>query len=301
MTLSLKIKKWLVDYIAFRNKDYYTYQSRFLMPKINPQTPAFDKAVAGGGNRRINVAFGLDNNYWRFTGVAITSLLAQSEGTCVYDIYCLVPPNFTQEAKWGLAGIVQRFSPESKITFIHVGDNNLRHRYPSPWAISSYYRLMLPAILPNVDKIIYADSDAIFCRDLASADDIPLGQNLIAAVRDNTKGFVNSGFLIMNLRQMRQENTYPYFMGLLPYNFQWPDQSILNICCKGRILHLPWKYNFRPLLLVGELQNGTHTYSEYADLKDGVVFVHWCGPKPWNERGLLGHLWQKFADMSGLF
>jgi len=258
---------------------------------------------SGKYKKRIALALNFDNGWWKYAGTTITSLLSVSGNYCAYDIYCLISDDLTKEARHALTGVVSKFSPESKINFISAG-NDFKHKFQGPgaWPIASYYRLMLPKLLPDLDRVIYVDSDMVFIRDMSEADSIDLGNNLFAACKWNKSGYCCSAFLIMNLKQMRKENVYSDFKALVKYSFQWPDQDILNLVCKNRILHLDWKYNYEPDMAYGALKTKLRTYKEYRKLSDNMVVLHYHGGgKPWIRSTPLGHIWHKYANMSGLF
>ena len=48
----------------------------------------------------------------------------------------------------------------------------------------TYYRLLAPSLLPNVEKAIYLDSDLVVCGDLAELFDVDVTGHLLAATRD---------------------------------------------------------------------------------------------------------------------
>ena len=80
-------------------------------------------------------------------------------------------------------------------------------------------RLLLPELLPELDKILYLDCDIIVRQDLTRLwNETDLGDNYLAAVYEaaiegqaerfralgcDPVKYFNSGFLLMNLKQMR--------------------------------------------------------------------------------------------------
>jgi len=160
-----RIKWLLVNFIcAFVPSKKYRDSIRqyFLCHRIKlgvPRLPIKKRA------RPINLAFGFDRGYVRPTAVTIASLLANSKDRCVYNIYCIVDHSVTPDIKATLSEMVKALDRESTLIFLEANrdfDQALR----GSWALGIYYRLMLPVLLPELDDIIYADGDVIFCRDL---------------------------------------------------------------------------------------------------------------------------------------
>ncbi|MCA6072405.1 MAG: hypothetical protein LE178_02525 [Endomicrobium sp.] len=88
------------------------------------------------------------------------------------------------------------------------------------------YRVLLPKLLPDVDKILYTDVDVIFNDDLQELDKIDVSKYYVAVAKygssqKNLKSkiweqcglfdiydkrqYVNAGILILNLKKIRQD------------------------------------------------------------------------------------------------
>ena len=182
--------------------------------------------------RPINLAFGFDGRFARQTAVAMASLLANSKNRCAYDIHCVVDDSVIPEMRASLAGLVKTLDRDSSLTFLEANrdfDQSLR----GAWSVGIYYRLMLPVLLPGLDEIIYADGDVIFCRDLLGLADLDLGESLIAGVQEKRGGYINSGFLVLNLARLRQEKTYEAWLETSRRErYGFPDQDLLNATCR---------------------------------------------------------------------
>ena len=128
------------------------------------------------------------------------------------------------------------------------------------YTIAASYRLLLPDLLPEYDKIIYIDCDVIVRNDLSEIyHQTILKGNYLAAVYEAALDaqipylesigckpgyYINSGFLIMNLGELRRNKMVPKFLEASKVeNLQFPDQDVLNQLCGGRITELPPYYN----------------------------------------------------------
>jgi lipopolysaccharide biosynthesis glycosyltransferase len=142
--------------------------------------------------------------------------------------------------------------------------------------------------------VSYAETETVFCGDLIGADQIELGDNLLAARREDGEYF-NAGFLIMNLKAMREENIYPQFVKLSKQKFEFLDQDILNITCRNKNIVLPLKYNFMTYRFYDDLKLNHYRKEELEGLKNGLVMLHYAVPscKPWKSKyALYAGVWK---------
>lgn len=251
--------------------------------------------------KNINVAFCTDGGGVKLCAVAIKSLIMASENRCDYDIYCVVDHSVTTAQRNLLKKYVE--NTKSTITFLtanHDFDNAKRRS----WPVSIWYRMMLPELLPNVDKIIYADIDVIFCRDMIEIANIDMGTNILAGVVDYKNGYLNSGFLVMNLKQIRKEGLYQKWVDASKRkDYRNPDQDLLNYSTRGRKLFLPLRYNFQPMR--GKWTFRSHSEIEIDDLAHNLAVIHYSNwMKPWSEKKLrpvFSEYWWRVARETGLF
>jgi lipopolysaccharide biosynthesis glycosyltransferase len=243
----------------------------------------------------INIAFCFDENVMEQAKLSIRSLL-HSAGPIHYNIHCVVSKNFQQSFKSELKNIIKIQDDSSSIIFLEANDD---FNQSCPWKTPAiYYRLMLPRLLSRLDKIIYADVDAIFHNNLAEADRVNLGSNFVAGVKDilNVSSiwkkekdnflkqqlirgeYINSGFLIMNLKELRSQNLYEKWLELSKDAYhKYPDQNILNYTCEGRKLFLPLKYNFIPQVYARSLLEDVYSLEEYNEAISQPVMIHYAG------------------------
>lgn len=136
-------------------------------------------------------------------------------------------------------------------------ENRLRCDY---FTLTIYFRLFIQDMFPEYDKGIYIDSDVVVPGDISELYNVDLSDNLIGACSDksvvdvpelarymeeavgvNKYKYINSGVLLMNLKEMREKEFSKKFLTLLnKYHFDCiaPDQDYLNAICNGKILYL---------------------------------------------------------------
>ncbi len=159
--------------------------------------------------------------------------------------------------------------------------------------VETYYRYLLPEVLPNLDKVIYLDSDLLINGDLREIWDIDLEDYYLAGVNEidlvnrfpeykiklgfNLEDlFINAGVLVFNLHKMRQDNISEHLFSetiRLKDTIMFQDQDVINIALKGKILELPLVYNYTVEAMEKELLP-----------IDEIKIIHYNSPgaKPWN-------------------
>ena len=176
-------------------------------------------------------------------------------------------------------------------------------------------RLLLPELLPELDRIIYLDCDIIVRQDLARLwRETELGDNYLgvvfeAAIEGQAERFralgcdpdryFNSGFLLMNLAQMRAEKVSEKLLEAcrVPY-LEFPDQDALNQVCQGRVLPLSPLYNSIRTFFIPKYKPAfVRQYGEEMwERVQREATVHYTGGKPWNLFTVQFGTWWKVYD-----
>jgi len=162
-------------------------------------------------------------------------------------------------------------------------------------------RLLLPELLPELDRILYLDCDIVVRQDLAKLwEKTDLADNYLAAIYEaaiegqaerfralgcDPAKYFNSGFLLMNLAQMREEKVSEKLLEAcrVPY-LEFPDQDALNQVCQGRVLPLSPLYNsIRTFFIPKYKADFVRQYSEPLwEQVQREATIHYTGGKPWN-------------------
>lgn len=260
----------------------------------------------------IKIAFSFDYNFYRQAGVAISSLLDFDDDNVGYDIYCLCADDVKESEQNKLIEITKSKSRNSKIYFKTVGSIfNASYEVRGITTVA-YFRLLLHRLLPDIDKIIYSDVDVIFKGNLTDVWKKELGDNLLGVVKcplvnidrnfeeykkkyDYFKKYLhevrgkyfNSGFLLMNLKEIRNSNLDNEWLEMTKKDYYFVDQDILNITCKGRVVYLPSKFNVLVNLVESpnykELKNEQIlSVKDVEDIHENPVVLHFAGGKPWD-------------------
>lgn len=242
------------------------------------------------------LAIAFTPNYFVPAATMLRSLLDASTGD--FEVICLVTeeiPERMQEklVRLGAGRLSFRFIPLK---------GRLEGIYTDPrYTEAASFRLLLPEILPEYDSLVYIDCDVIVRQDVGKLwRETDLGDNYLGVVFEapienqaeraravgcDPQRYFNSGFLLMNLKQMRQENVLERLLEAcrVPY-LEFPDQDALNQVCLGRVLPLSPVYNgIRTFFIPKYKPDFVRQYSE--ELWDEVQrngTIHYTGGKPWN-------------------
>ncbi len=271
---------------------------------------------------KISIAFCFDKNLWKQATVSMISLLKASNSKCHYDIYAIISDDIKKIEKDKISKIVLKNDNQSKIKFLNAKDIKKKLNCPAGY----YFRLQIPNLIKNLDKIIYCDIDTIFMKDLVSLWNFKIGKNFIAGVKDGLnlnrpwkryqnkstpkkyiieKGkYVNSGVLLLNLKEIRKNNLYKKFIDLIDKNFYQKDQDILNYCCYPKISYLPLKYNFTPrskFKYYKMMLQGLLLKDDIKHAKNNPIIYHYINCNPWNVYSKKFWYWWKYAKLTPFY
>lgn len=218
----------------------------------------------------VPVFFSTNDQYVPYLYVTITSLIQHANSHDNYELYIL-NEGLTKEHQIALQELstsnitIHLISMGKRVEYLKTENNTLRGEYET---LTIYYRLFIPEMFPEYQKAIYLDADVCVMADVAKLFEVDLGENLLGAVPDtfgrqwsetidyieNIVGvtadhYFNSGVLLMNLAQLRQEHFYDHFIHLLTtYHLDVlaADQDYINALCQGQIQQLSSTWNYLP-------------------------------------------------------
>ena len=244
--------------------------------------------------KEIPVFFSADNNYVPCLTVAMKSLIENSSEKNNYKIIIL-NSGISEENKRELRKMETN---NIRISFTNVDskvkriEDELKLRLRDYYSVAIYYRLFIPSIFPEYDKVIYLDSDIVVNCDIAELYNKDMGDNIIGAVKDMTintnkdfieyskiaigveaEKYINSGMLLINVKAMRENKIEQKFLYLLTkYNLETaaPDQDYLNVLCKDKIYYLDEVWDKMP------------DFGDRIPVKDLKIIHYNMFRKPWH-------------------
>lgn len=272
----------------------------------------------------IPIIFAIDNNVVMQCGVTITSLLMNAKEETFYDIYILC--NKLQLSKGNRDNLLNAFegNEKCKISFVDVGETFKESEGLATGHVTTatYYRLAIPTLFPQFEKVIYADIDMIFQQDLSELyeNSLPNGE-WIAAARDlaiddkfyfkselpykvgkSEKDYFNAGFLVMNAKQMREENVVEEFNKHARIKYAQNDQDVLNVVCNGHVQILPTMYNFQLNHFSNYMWKRENPKIQFGELFKHATLHYTWKHKPWNSLECVAYdTWWHYCKMSPFY
>ncbi len=267
----------------------------------------------------VPIAFAFDNNLVMPACVCISSLMMNAKEDTFYDIFILHSASENLD-KSNLDKIPQYYK-NCRIQYRTVGDEFDNAFEIRGITTPAYYRLLIPELIPEYDKILYSDVDVIFRSDLLHFYNIDLTGFYFAGVDvglslrpdiynyaktvikiDVTKGYYYSGNLLINSKKMIQDKILDKFKQLGKNKYKFQDLDILNIVCNGYVKALTPEFcltNYFYELCLTEKYKVETLYSRNVIekiLKKGIL--HYNGAKPWNAICYNQDIWWEYYRKS---
>lgn len=290
--------------------------------KLRGTRRAIEQPSPGG---EVEIAVIADNGFMVPSIVMLTSAKLNKKATSRYKIHfvCVMVSGYFKKK------LLELSSPDFKIR-IHNADTE---RYSgvhisSHVTSSTFLKLDLTTILPEVDKVLHLDGDALVYGDLwelfqTDIDQCPLGvvralslehNDIIYKRTGRAKRAFNAGVMLMNLKRWREMNASEELHSMLdrlPREWVCLEQDCMNVFFHDNAKYLPLKYNVIPYVFqnrkltmqqINEFY-GT-SYRNQAEMCDDAVILHLAGTpgrRPWEViNGVHGNVWQYYYDRSPL-
>lgn len=270
---------------------------------------------------KIPIILSSDNNYAPYMYVTMVSMLENADKSTFYDYYLLVPSAFSAKNTKLINQLKEKYNCDIHFIDMKNAFSDLKMQI-SHITSPTYYRLLAADILPQkYEKCIYLDVDVCVCKDLSELYNMDLKDNYVAGVvaagyyfnekahckRLNLvtmKQYVNAGVLLMNLKQIRQNNMTQKFVELSKENYSSQDQDVINVSCHNKIKLLPPKYNVMTQRIYENDRRLRELFDEkeIKEARENPVIIHYADKiKPWNSLSVyMGAYWWKYANIIGM-
>lgn len=232
----------------------------------------------------INVCLSCDDNYSKYAGVVIASILKNASNDDFLNIYIL-DGNISDTNKNKILQLNN--IKDCNIQFVDINESMFdvykkinTHTYIT---LPTYYRLKLSELLPDVNKIIYLDCDMIVNSSLSELFNTNIEDNIIAGVLDarvkhkrswKNKKYINAGMILFDLEKIRKYQIEEKFIEYTKNNLDniaTGDQDIINYTLQDKIKILPDIWNVQ----VSGFASRT-SFTKYPKI------IHFIGSdKPW--------------------
>jgi lipopolysaccharide biosynthesis glycosyltransferase len=258
----------------------------------------------------IPIVFAANEHFIPYTSAMIQSIMENAARENQYRIYIL-HSGISAAVLDMLSSQAAQF-PYFSIEGIDISDRIKQYHFFTAnrhdITQETYYRLFIPELLSDYEKVIYLDGDMICRSDISKLYAFDLGNNLIGAARDipginsfshdgkntdddyydvksnmeNPCNYFCAGMLLINIKQFQKTIATEQLLDLvLSRKWKSHDQDVLNFLSLGKTLFLPYSWNF--------IHAGNTDYlpenlvKEYAEAVGHEDIIHFAGvrEKPW--------------------
>lgn len=263
----------------------------------------------------IPIMFCFDKNYVIPAAVAFYSLMENANKNYNYTFYIL-HSDIEEKQEIKLKETIKEFK-NCKLEFLNM-NNRLEEFWKTNYKGGHFskevmYKLLVASLFPKLDKIIVSDVDVVFLNDISESffqldtkEDIyiagvqPIGKisnylnNYKKQWNDeeiNKMGEICGGYLVMNLKKIREDNMEEIFLKSLEengYRLNQMEQDIFNITCHGHIkkIHLKYvacSYMWDYYLTDNDMKTDkNYTKKEIMEAMNNTVQLHYAtSTKPW--------------------
>jgi lipopolysaccharide biosynthesis glycosyltransferase len=240
--------------------------------------------------------------YIAHSAAMLHSVLAQA-GSLDVQVHYLHGPSFPHEAQERLGAMVE--DGGGAMSFIEIPDAAVAELpVRGPFTKAMWYRILLPQLLPDVDRVLYLDVDTIASDSLEPLWALDLADSYLAAVTNvfqhnhlhrpaelglpGSQQYFNSGVLLMNLAAMRRDDcTGALFSCAIERadGLEWPDQDALNLVLGSRRLALHPRWNCMNSVLTFPASIDVFGAAAVEEARTHPGIRHFEGPlenKPWH-------------------
>jgi lipopolysaccharide biosynthesis glycosyltransferase len=273
----------------------------------------------------IPIVFASDDFFVPYMSVTIQSIMENASSDRVYALFIL-HRHISEENAGTLkkqVSIYRNFSIEFINVTEYIENYSLWVENRPEISQETYFRLLIPYIFTDFEKVVYMDGDMICCADIAELYDMEIEDNLLISTRDifgasgyyrrknrkrdkryeaigikNHDDYFIAGLLVFNNELFRKTIQLKEMLDLaISRKWTWHDQDILNFLCRDKVLFAPLEWDYYD---VGEI----FTYLPavwkkwYQNAQQNIKIIHFAaGYKPWLNYHIIIHfeLFWKYA------
>jgi lipopolysaccharide biosynthesis glycosyltransferase len=192
-----------------------------------------------------------------------------------------------------------------EISFLRVGDERVEGLWTHPLLpASAWYNVFLPDLLPDLDRVLYIDGDAIVLDSLEPLWETDLSGHFLGAVTNvlqenhfhriedlglpGPEVYFNAGVMLMNLAELRRgEGTRAVveWARANPDKIRWPPQDALNVALGSGRLRLHPRWNCMNSVVTFPWSAELFGAEAVEEARSNPAIRHFEGPgpnKPWH-------------------
>ena len=209
----------------------------------------------------VNLAFPINNKYIDYLYISLVSLLENSDNNTIYNIFIQYGCNKLNAENKKLILNLEKIYFNCFINLIDM-KYDFYATLEGALDLSVYYRLKLPILFPQLNRILHIDSDSLILKDLMELYTLNFEGKYLLGRLDTmvdeldslgiqTKTYINTGVLLMDLYNLRK---YNYTAKFIEYTrnrnsktyLVHHDQTLINYICYDKIGVLKPKFHMWP-------------------------------------------------------
>lgn len=281
----------------------------------------------------LNVLFSSSNEFSPLLRIALTSLLQNNSDDFDCINVFILDSGISQKNKDNINSLMERYS--CKITFIKndIAESIIDYLWPhksknAPPTFATYARLFIPSLLPaDIDKILYLDCDTLILGSYEELWKLDISNYYCAGVLEpvvnddlkkefwffNVTDYINSGFLVINLKKWREDNVEEKFIEFLSSHrgeYYCADQGVINMVFENKIKIIPPKYNligffqiydYNRAKKVHGIKTEFYTKEIVDESRKNPILVHFVGSNSlpcYNKDSKYAEIYKHYAEMA---
>lgn len=265
-------------------------------------------------HKEINICIASDDWYAEHMHVAIFSLIYNLDKQYYCNVYIL-DGGINIWKKENITKMEKTFK-NIKIHFIKVDEEKYKQFPVLHLTKEMYYRVEIPEIFKDLDRMLYLDCDIIVDKDISIIFDTDLEWYAIWAPTDiwtffhyrdimhipSDYGYFNSWVLLMNLDYMRENKiSDKIFEYIRTHKLITWDQDAINAILWNHRKELSPRYNAGDLLFSG-YNVWWYNSIDFKGSRKNPVVIHYAWNKPWKKYCThpLAYKYHKYRKLSWL-
>ena len=261
----------------------------------------------------VPVCFSANDKYAPLLSTTLASIIDNSDPSKNYDIVVLM----TSMSDENQVKIRKQISdkPNFSLRFVNVGPYVYGYQFyiesdPANTKFSDeiYYRVLVPALMPDYDNVIFCDADLVVLDDIAKLLEDEYSEYLVGAVRDyegisncynanyektkyriselGIKNFDNyflSGVLVMNVKKFNEQFDVKDLLNLaVSKNWKQYDQDLFNYLCQESVKIIDASWDFLEDIYGTYQSLPKKLFEEFLKSEKNPKIIHFAGSrKPW--------------------
>lgn len=255
----------------------------------------------------IHICYVINKNYIGQFKVSALSLLINTKEIVTFHI---LQSDLKSEDKDDLNSFLGKYN--STVQFYELSDEVFAGlpKMSQDQSYTAYYKVLIPNVLSNLDKVLFLDADIIINGDIKELYHLDTNQKFISCVldkkinkkrkkhvlkingRENT--YFNSGVMLFDFRYKEHMKTETEIKSFIEKHFNdiiWHDQDILNGLYWEDANLISENYNFSSMPRRG--------IDIFLPKKAKALIIHYMNWKPWNSNylGKFYRLYKKYYKM----